>query len=69
MANKKLKPCPFCGGGATEIYATSEWWPKDRKEYTAECGNKECLVITVTRGFGTRNRAIKAWNRRVNGKE
>lgn len=61
---KLIKPCPFCGEKPKELYDTSEWWPKDKKEYTVKCANKNCLIFPSTMGYEDRKQAIRAWNRR-----
>ncbi len=50
----KLKPCPFCGSPAEMKKISGRW--------TAKC-TKECAG---TRIFNDQNKAIEAWNKRVN---
>ena len=61
--NKKLKPCPFCGGEADLIndYLYEKWY--------AGCHNGKCAVQPDTYIHGTPDSAIKAWNTRANIQE
>ena len=51
---EELKPCPFCGGKA-ELYARSF------NDVNVICGNCSCVMGT----YGTKEKAIEAWNKRV----
>ena len=53
MAEKDLKPCPFCGGKA-------EIGSEHNAIYCVDCGAK----IEFGCGVELRLKAIKAWNRR-----
>jgi Lar family restriction alleviation protein len=64
----KLKPCPFCGGDAVLYNQSSKY--TDRNSYLVNCSNCSCR----TREFAyyeikarreTEQKAIEAWNRRV----
>lgn len=57
----ELKPCPFCGGKA-EIFQRIG---KRYSEYNVSCGNVNCNVMPETGNFDTEQKAIEAWNRRV----
>ena len=49
----KLLPCPFCGGEAFIVHRSGGWI------YCVECGAESGY-------FNTLEKAIEAWNRRVN---
>lgn len=53
----KLKPCPFCGGGATvsKVYSINE--------YAIICN--DCGAIFYPFCATSEKSAIEAWNRRV----
>ena len=53
MKDKKLKPCPFCGGEAEVL---------DHINYYVGCSN--CGVST--KGYGKEIKAVTAWNTRTN---
>ena len=55
----RLKPCPFCGGEARYIDATTAI-PYDREIYFVEC--KECRSNSDM--YYSLENAIKAWNTR-----
>ncbi len=64
-ANKKLKPCPFCG---SEAMIVNDWSVGFQKEmYTVECTNDECTA-TINKMKETQDEVIKIWNRRVDNK-
>ena len=50
---EELKPCPFCGASAQITQLSGR--------YAVEC-TKKCVG---TRIFSDKNKAIEAWNRRV----
>lgn len=56
-AEEELLTCPFCGGDAK-----IEFIPSFRNSYFVRC--KICL--SSVRGYDTRDKAVAAWNRRVN---
>ena len=57
----KLKPCPFCGGGAW-IDAMG-WKCKDGKDrYFVRC--KKCWTVCGVKALPI-NQAIEKWNRRA----
>jgi Lar family restriction alleviation protein len=58
--NKKLKPCPFCGGQAD--LCKDEWNPKSNLKYFVICSS--CGITTECKG--TKRSVIKIWNRRIN---
>lgn len=53
MTDKKLKPCPFCGGEA-EVLAYINYYV-----YCSNCG-------VSTKGYGKEIKAVKTWNARTN---
>ena len=57
---KKLLPCPFCGHGALTWECWDDTW-------YVECSNENCGCMID--GFPTEAEAVKAWNRRVEGKK
>lgn len=64
MSETKLKPCPFCGGEAVlESYNARKGF-----EACIQCNGCTAYVPTIT--YDTEEeaieKAIKAWNRRVN---
>ena len=62
MKEVKLKPCPFCGGGADiEAFRNSygmTW-------FAVFCRCADCNVHPSTDWFINEEAAIEAWNRRV----
>ena len=56
MSKTVLKPCPFCGGKATERHECLN----GVLVRCVECGAE-------TRIFSSRNAAAEVWNRRVEG--
>ena len=59
--NKKLKPCPFCGGEAQDYRVTD--YPKEvGKRYSVIC-NRCGARITTT--YQQRTQAIHDWNTRA----
>lgn len=54
--NKKLKPCPFCGGEAER-----QWGINPKPIYWVEC--TECGIEGVV--CLSEEEAIEAWNRRA----
>lgn len=65
-----LKPCPFCGGEAKlkqDIrYPKPECTPKQAFEVV--CQNRDCIIGFVDARYKlTAQKAIQAWNRRVEG--
>lgn len=59
---EKLKPCPFCGSNEVEFIEDEEQLIKNTITGYILCSN--CYVTTDS--FFNEERAIKAWNRRVN---
>lgn len=61
----ELKPCPFCGGEAEMHYGvisednTPHW-------YDASCKDEKCRGYATVCFSNTKEKAIEAWNRRVN---
>lgn len=56
----ELKPCPFCGGEAElRGFHAPEFW--------AACPKIGCKASTE--GFGSKGRAIAAWNTRASDAE
>ena len=62
MEDRKLKPCPFCGGEAVFISAKKD---KRRQSNKIECANKPCVSIIMAAFIGEEN-IIMLWNRRHN---
>ena len=62
MADVKLKPCPFCGGEAIQIFDVYDG------TYVYGCCTIRCVgnAITNKMRLKTDKEAIEAWNRRVN---
>ena len=56
----ELKPCPFCGHTEVELVGAGDNW-------LVGCKNGKCMgFVTVTdTGFGNKEIAIAAWNRRA----
>lgn len=52
---EKLKPCPFCGGGAVL---------RKGQRYLVLCKNAECRAYISTVDMSTPEEAIKIWNHR-----
>lgn len=52
----ELKPCPFCGGGNTELVCDIE-----TLMWRIECVNCE----SSSGDYNTRIEAVRAWNRRA----
>lgn len=56
-----LLDCPFCGSNA--IFTPT---PKKKiGEYDLDMGRVECVTCDARTGTGSRDLAIKAWNRRA----
>lgn len=55
-----LKPCPFCGGDF--VISQKVWWRRIKLPYRVICVS--CQASGGHRA--TREKAIEAWNRRVN---
>lgn len=51
--NKKLKPCPFCGGNNLSVEGVTFYW--------VECVDCNASIA----GYETKEQAIEAWNRRA----
>ena len=60
MEHKELKPCPFCGGKPF----VSHRFPLFGEEATIAVVCEECNASTQRKR--TEQKAINAWNRRVN---
>lgn len=63
MSDKKLKPCPFCGG---DCECTTSYLYGKVKGYSINC--KKC---NVEQGilYKSKQSAINAWNRRVKNEQ
>lgn len=63
----ELKPCPFCGGEAEELYIKrKKLFAKFFPPYTSHFAYIRCKVCVATSGLKwTRENAIEAWNRRA----
>lgn len=60
-----VKPCPFCGEEGA-VMAVYEWvLGAKRVKYVPMCMNMQCFLNFNTMGFETAEKAIEAWNRRV----
>ena len=57
--NTRLKPCPFCGGEAAEVYFS------DGRLHEIICNNMDCHMQVETLYWSTASEAIAAWNRRA----
>lgn len=62
--SEKLKPCPFCGGEATQLFRLT---PEGEERYIYGCCTIKCVgnVLGLRWGFKTDKEAIEAWNRRA----
>ena len=60
--SKELKPCPFCGGEAEIIDYPLK---SDDELFAVICTNNNCLVHPETPYYLGKERACRAWNRRV----
>lgn len=65
----KLKPCPFCRGGAQVVFADpAESEHIDRPCFGVECKSCHVLIGTTIHGrtdfYDTVDAAVDAWNRR-----
>lgn len=71
MSNKKLKPCPFCGGEASLLRRHKRLdgggWYKIAVVECDDCGsNSGDYIVDGHFGVNTSEQdAIDAWNRRV----
>lgn len=65
MAEKELKPCPFCGGKAEMVTEYSDPFECGGVIYCVDCGAK----IEFGCGGEVRLNAVEAWNRRVKDDE
>ncbi len=68
IEDKKLKPCPFCGGKA--LLQIDVRYPKPkceaRQAYEVICPNWDCIIREAdNKYFLTKKKAIDAWNTRV----
>ena len=57
MTEKKLKPCPFCGGRADASYACGS--------YEAYCTNKKCHAARWPKHLKTEKGVTDRWNKRA----
>lgn len=65
MSEQELLPCPFCGGRAI-LRERFVHGVANKKHYRFEC--VECHAV-YKNWFKNINRAVAAWNRRVQPKE
>ena len=61
---KNLKPCPFCGSEAKLVDEDYNSRGKHRKRFIVMCKNENCRVC-LGDSSNTKQRAINAWNTRV----
>ena len=67
----KLKPCPFCGGGAIvssrDVEPQHDSWYGKKVEMFAQCVKCGCCLFDeyFHEGFISEDEAIAAWNRRA----
>lgn len=71
MENKKLKPCPFCGGHNIEITSCdfeccADCDGCDNKTYAIVCNVNKGGCGGASGFQTTKAEAIEAWNRRAN---
>ena len=67
----ELKPCPFCGG--TDVVIKQDhvllcghrYWFIEH--YAPECTMTNAFGLCKSKLFTTKERAVKAWNRRAGG--
>lgn len=60
--NKKLKPCPFCGG---EVHCFDCGVKGDFEDWAIECFNCHIAMIYYDDGcVSTKEEATEVWNRR-----
>lgn len=63
-ANNELKPCPFCGGKAIDVCEEGNFFGK--AAYSRTYRFVRCRKCNARTGvYGTRPKAIEAWNRRT----
>jgi len=69
MANKDLKPCPFCGDGhaPTSIVRLGKNGWRDHHAVLCDYGAGGCGAESGW--YHSREEAIEAWNRRANDGE
>lgn len=60
MSDKRLKPCPFCGGEARLYRSGSHGF------FHLCMIGREAMVKIESRYFRSEEEAINVWNRRVN---
>lgn len=58
----ELKPCPFCGGEAKEVY---RYDPFDGYQGDCGCFIASCSKCSTQIAERTKEKAIEAWNRRA----
>jgi Lar family restriction alleviation protein len=59
MNQNELLPCPFCGGKAFSVHNIST------DTYNVFCFNAECCASDPSKYYSTLEKAIAAWNKRV----
>jgi Lar family restriction alleviation protein len=59
MTDKKLKPCPFCGGEATKLYDARGNF------HEIVCLNEGCDITVETVYWIPESAAVASWNRRT----
>lgn len=59
----EIKPCPFCGGEVEIVRIGGGWFWKHKGVF--ETWETDC-PIQFNHKYETREKAIEAWNRRVN---
>jgi Lar family restriction alleviation protein len=66
MAEKNLKPCPFCGGkGSLRFYQDESLWSHNIVTYS-EIGCRECDYSMNFCKDDEGKDAIEKWNNRIN---
>lgn len=61
MKTPDLKPCPFCGGAATQVFSVNA------ETYVYGCYTNGCMgnAQNNLHRYNTDKEAIEAWNRRA----
>lgn len=61
----ELKPCPFCGGGASVEARYNAYIVRCDARFLPNSTDKLCPINGRTRGDKTREEAIEQWNTRA----